>query len=290
MGCAVSDFKMRLRNAMTARNSLVCVGLDPQPGRTHKSEIFEFNRKIVDETADFVAAYKPQSAFYEAVGDEGWAALGKTIEYIRKAAPHALVILDVKRGDVPNTAEACAQMAFDHFKADAATVNPYMGSDGVKPFLKRPGKGAFLLCRTSNPKSGALQLLRVMSETNPGELRFLYEEVAKLIEKWGADQSDNAGAVVGATYPEELRRVRELCPTLPLLVPGIGAQGGNLEASVRAGLDAEGAGLLINSSRSIIYPEDPRTTRSEAERLRQAIHDVREKVLEENARTVAVAD
>lgn len=287
MGRAVSDFKTRLRNAMTARNSLVCVGLDPQPGRTHKSEIFEFNRKIVDETADFVAAYKPQSAFYEAAGDEGWAALGKTIEYIRDVAPHALVILDVKRGDVPNTADACAQMAFDHFKADAATVNPYMGSDGVEPFLRRPGRGAFVLCRTSNPESDTFQRLLVVGDKGQEKPRHLYEEVAMRIAEWGNDHGGNVGAVVGATFPDELERVRELCPTVPLLVPGIGAQGGDLERSVQAGLDADGFGLLINSSRSLIYADDPRRA---TEWLREQINVVREKLVAERYDTVVAVD
>ena len=283
----MSDFKTRLRNAMTARNSLVCVGLDPQPGRPHKSEIFEFNRKIVDETADFVAAYKPQSAFYEAAGDEGWAALGKTIEYIRKGAPHALVILDVKRGDVPNTAEACAEMAFDHFKADAATVNPYMGSDGVKPFLRRPGRGAFVLCRTSNPESDIFQRLWVAKDEDQEKPRRLYEEVAMRIAEWGIEHGGNVGAVVGATYPDELERVRELCPSVPLLVPGIGAQGGDLERSVRAGLDSDGFGLLINSSRSLIYADDPRRA---TEWLREQINVVREKLVAERDDTVVAVD
>lgn len=287
MGRAVSDFKTRLRNAMTARNSLVCVGLDPQPGRTHKSEIFEFNRKIVDETADFVAAYKPQSAFYEAAGDEGWKALGETIEYIRDVAPHALVILDVKRGDVPNTAEACAQMAFDHFKADAATVNPYLGSDGVEPFLRRPDKGAFVLCRTSNPESDVFQRLLVVRDEGDERRRHLYEEVAMRIGEWGAEHGGNVGAVVGATYPAELERVRELCPSVSLLVPGIGAQGGDLERSVRAGLDADGFGLLINSSRSLIYADDPRRATGW---LREQINVVREKLVAERDDTVVAVD
>lgn len=279
----MDDFKTRLRNAMEMNDSLLCVGLDPQPDKTKASEIAAFNRRIVEETADFAAAYKPQSAFYEAAGNPGWVALKKTIDHIREAAPHALVILDVKRGDVPNTAKACAEMAFDHFGADAATVNPYAGPDGVEPFLSYPGKGAFLLCRTSNPGSGALQLLRVLVESDERRWRHLYEEVALQIGTWGAKHGGNAGAVVGATYPEELARVRELCPALPLLVPGIGAQGGDLEKSVRVGLDTDGFGLLINSSRSVIYAEDPR---SEAEQLRRKINDVRDSVREEKAAQV----
>ena len=271
---------------MEAKDSLLCVGLDPQPGLTPTGEIADFNRRIIKETADFVAAYKPQSAFYEAAGDEGWKALKETIDSIRVLAPHALVILDVKRGDVPNTAEACARMAFDHFGADAATVNPYAGPDGVEPFLSQPEKGAFLLCRTSNPRSDALQLLQVVSSTDKGEVRPLYEEVAKLIEKWGAEHSGNAGAVVGATYPGELRRVRKLCPTLPLLVPGIGAQGGDLEKSVSAAVDGDGFGLLINSSRSVIYSEDPG---AEAERLQREINVVRAKVRGKKAHAFVAA-
>ena len=280
------DFRTRLREAMEAKDSLLCVGLDPQPDLTPAGEIADFNRRIIKETADFVAAYKPQSAFYEAAGDEGWKALKKTIDSIRVLAPHALVILDVKRGDVPNTAEACAHMAFKHFEADAATVNPYMGPDGVKPFLDQPDKGAFLLCRTSNPQSDALQGLRVQDESDERGWRYLYEVVALQIDAWGAAHSGNAGAVVGATYPGELERVRKLCPTLPLLVPGIGAQGGDLEKSVSAAVDGDGFGLLINSSRSVIYSEDPG---AEAARLQREINVVRAKVREEKAHAFVAA-
>ena len=268
----MDKFKTRLRAAMEAKNSLVCVGLDPQLGRTLAGEIFDFNRRIIDETADFVAAYKPQSAFYEAAGDEGWAALKQTIEYIRREVSHALIILDVKRGDVPNTAEACASMAFEHFGADAATVNPYIGGDGAAPFLQYPDRGAFFLCRTSNPGSGDLQSLLVSSDPTSEAPRFLYEEVALQVARWG-ELHDNAGVVVGATYPHELGRVRELCPDMPILVPGIGAQGGDLSESVSAGLDSDGFGLLINSSRSLIYSDAPGKM---AEKLRQDINVARE--------------
>lgn len=265
---------------------MLCVGLDPQLDLTPPSEIAEFNRRVIEETADFVAAYKPQSAFYEAGGDLGWKALKETIDSIRDLAPHALVILDVKRADVPNTAKACAKMAFKHFDADAATVNPYMGPDGVEPFLEQPDKGAFLLCRTSNPQSDALQGLRVQDESDERGWRYLYEVVALQIDALGAAHGGNAGAVVGATYPGELERVRKLCPTLPLLVPGIGAQGGDLEKSVCAAVDDDGFGLLINSSRSVIYSGDPG---AEAEKLQREINVVRAKVRKEKARAFVAA-
>lgn len=279
----MDEFKTRLRTAMQAKDSLVCVGLDPQPDKTKASEIIAFNRKIVEETADFVAAYKPQSAFYEAAGNEGWIALKETIDCIREKAPSVLVILDVKRGDVPNTAEACASAGFEFFGADAMTVNPYVGGDGAAPFLASPAHGAFFLCRTSNRGGSDFQSLMVSTTT--GE-RPLYLEVARKVASWGAEH-ENAGAVVGATFPAEIQRVRAECPSLPLLIPGVGAQGGDLEKSVRAGLDADGFGLLVNSSRSLIYADDPRVATG---RLREQINVVREKHMAASESTLVAVD
>lgn len=278
----MDDFKTRLRKAMKAKNSLLCVGLDPQLGRTPASEIVDFNRRIIQATGQFVAAYKPQSAFYEAAGDVGWKALKQTIACIRRDAPHALVILDVKRGDVPNTAEACASAGFEFFGADAMTVNPYVGGDGAAPFLADRNQGAFFLCRTSNPGGSDVQSLTVRTAT--GE-RPLYVEIARKVASWGAEH-ENAGVVVGATAPDEIAQVRHECPELPFLIPGVGAQGGDLDGSVRAGLDAAGFGLLVNSSRSVIYADDPR---AEAKKLWRRINVVRDSVREEKAaRVVAV--
>ena len=237
-------------NAAVGRNkSLVCVGLDPalkklpECVRSKKRAFFEFNRRIVDATRDFVCCYKPQSAFY--AGEDRDDELKLTIDYIHENAPGVPVILDVKRGDIGSTAEQYAREAFERYHADAVTVNPYMGFDAVKPFLEYRDKGVIILCRTSNPNSGDLQNL--VSDGRP-----LYEHVAMLVrDKWNA--AGNAALVVGATYPEELKRLRQLCPELPFLVPGVGAQGGDVEKVVRFGCDVQRRGIMVNSSRGIIF-------------------------------------
>ena len=249
---------------MESVDSLICVGLDPQPSRTAAEEILGFNTRVIEATADLACAYKPQSAFYEAAGEIGWRALRETIAAIRRLAPHAFVILDAKRNDIGNTAEAYAQAAFDWFGADALTINPYLGGDAVAPFLARPDRGAFVLCRTSNPGAGDLQSLQV-DEGEP-----LYLSVASQARDWAAVNHDNLGLVVGATWPDELSRIRARCPELPILLPGIGAQGGDLEASVGAGVDANGRGLLVSASRSVIYAGDEEDIRAAAEELRAA--------------------
>src|ERR1700691_5374747 len=244
-----SRFKERLAQAQSRSGSLVCVGLDPDPAKlpsdlsAEAQPLYAFNRRIVDATSDLAAAYKPQIAFYSAVGAE--AQLAASIRYIRERAPHALVILDAKRSDIGNTAEAYAREAFDRYGADAVTVNPYMGEDSVRPFLARPDRGAILLCRNSNP--GAKDFQDLLIDGLP-----LYRRGAG-----GAgghwNQLRNLMLVVGATFPREMADLRQAHPDVPFLVPGIGAQGGDLEATLAAGLDARGAGLLINSSRGIIY-------------------------------------
>jgi orotidine-5'-phosphate decarboxylase len=245
-------FAERLRQAHAASGSLVCVGLDPDinkipPELVRQPEPFlAFNRRIIDATADLAAAYKPQIAFYSALGKE--AELAASIAYIRERAPNALVILDAKRNDIGNTAVAYASEAFDRYGADAVTVSPYMGEDSVRPFLARPDRGAILLCRTSNPGARNFQDLQV--DGLP-----LYRRVAERADRdWNANQ--NLMLVVGATYPAEMAELRRAHPSLWFLVPGIGAQGGDLESTLAAGLDARGAGLLINSSRGIIYAGD----------------------------------
>jgi len=259
-----SPFRERLTSAMESAGSLICVGLDPQPNRTAADEILSFNTRVIEATADLVCAYKPQSAFYEAAGELGWRALRDTIGAIRRVAPHAFVILDAKRNDIGNTAEAYARAAFDWFGADALTVNPYLGGDAVGPFLQRPDRGAFALCRTSNPGAGDLQSLQV------GEGELLYLSVASLARSWAAANHDNLGLVVGATWPDELAQVRARCPDMPILLPGVGAQGGDLEASVAAGVDADGRGLLVSASRSVIYAGDEEDIRAAAQDLRAA--------------------
>ncbi len=259
---ATSPFADRLVAAMDAANSLICVGLDPQPSRTSPDEILRFNTRVIEATADLVCAFKPQSAFYEAAGDVGWQALKDTIATVRRLAPDAIVILDAKRNDIGNTAEAYACSAFDWFDADAVTINPYLGGDAVAPFLQRPERGAFALCRTSNPGASDLQSLS-MADRGP-----LYLAVADRAREWGESHHLNLGLVVGATWPKELADVRTRCPDIPILLPGIGAQGGDLEASVAAGVDARGRGLLVSASRSVIYAGSSDDIRSAAADLR----------------------
>ena len=244
-------FAERLARAQHASGGLLCVGLDPDPAKLPRDlaeaggnpPLLAFNRRIVDATADLAAAYKPQIAFYSALGAEDQ--LLASIRYIRERAPAALVILDAKRNDIGNTAEAYAREAFDRYDADAVTVNPYMGEDSVRPFLARPDRGAVLLCRTSNP--GAKDFQDLLIDGLP-----LYRRVAeRAAGHW--NEHRNLMLVVGATYPREMAELRLAHPELPFLVPGIGAQGGDLEATLAAGLDARGAGLLINSARNIIY-------------------------------------
>jgi orotidine-5'-phosphate decarboxylase len=241
-------FAQRLTRAQQASGSLVCVGLDPDPAKLPNDlagaePIYAFNRRIVDATAGIAAAYKPQIAFYSALGAEDQ--LVASIRYIRERAPAALVILDAKRGDVGNTAEAYAREAFDRYGADAVTVNPYMGEDSIRPFLARPDRAAILLCRTSNP--GAKDFQDLLVDGLP-----LYRRVAqRAAERWNVH--GNLMLVVGATYPREMAGLRLAHPEVSFLVPGIGAQGGDLDATLAAGLDASGAGLLISSSRNIIY-------------------------------------
>ena len=273
-------FADRLRHAVDAANSLLCVGLDPQPERTAAHELLSFNRGVIEAAGEFVCAFKPQSAFYEAAGELGWDALARTIELIRELAPHAVVVLDAKRGDIANTARAYASAAFELLGADAITASPYLGADSVAPFLEHPERGAFVLCRTSNPGSGDFQSLRVVgpeSDGRDGREEALYERVARRASAWSNDFHQNVGLVVGATYPAELARVRALAPTLPILLPGIGAQGGDLEAALGAGLDDERRGLLVSASRSVIYAGGHQEIAAEARRLRGAINQVRER-------------
>lgn len=248
------NFMTALAAAWQARNSLLCVGLDPEPAkfplhlRGDADAIFRFCREIVDATADLVCCFKPQIAYFAAHRAE--AALERLIAHIHDAHPGTPVILDAKRGDIGSTAEQYATEAFERYRADAVTVNPYLGRDSVEPFLAHADKGVILLCRTSNPGGSDLQFCEVARET--GGTEKLYERVARLVAtEW--NRNDNCGLVVGATFPQELARVRELTGDLPLLVPGIGAQGGDIEATVKAGCTGEGCGLMINSSRAILY-------------------------------------
>ena len=241
----------KLLKAARTNESLLCVGLDPDPELMPAGMgVLEFNRAIVDATSDLVCAYKPNLAFYEALGTEGLRALEKTVTYIPDAIP---VIGDAKRGDIGSTARAYARALFETLGFDAATVNPYLGYDSLEPFIEYRGKGVFILCRTSNAGSVDFQdlVLSGKSAGVEGGERPLFEVVALRAREWNAP--GNVGLVVGATYPEELRRVRQLCPQMPLLIPGIGAQGGDPASAVRYGVDARGEKAIISSSRQIIY-------------------------------------
>lgn len=257
-------FRDKLAEAARRNGSLLCVGLDPQPERLPVDDVLAFTRAVIEATADLVCAFKPQSAFFEALGAGGWRVLQETIAAVPDEIP---VILDVKRGDVAHTAAAYAAACFDRLDADAVTLNPYLGGDAVAPFLARPDRGAFILCRTSNPSGADLQRLDVGGEP-------LFLRVADLVREWGAAHG-NAGLVVGATAPRDLAAVRARCPGLPILVPGIGAQRGDLAAAVRAGLDARGGGVIVSASRSVLYAsrgtDFALAARAEARRLRDAI-------------------
>ena len=232
--------------------SMLCVGLDPEPSRFpgalkgDANRIYDFCARIVDATADLVIAFKPQIAYFAAYRAEGQ--LERLMEHMRRMAPGVPIILDAKRGDIGSTAEQYAREAFERYGADAVTLSPFMGFDSVQPYLKYPGKGAFLLCRTSNPGGDDLQNQRLSSiDGSP----LLYEHVARLAQgPWNLN--GQLGLVVGATYPAEIERVRQVAPTVPLLIPGVGAQGGDAAATVKAGWRTD-APIVVNSSRAILY-------------------------------------
>jgi orotidine-5'-phosphate decarboxylase len=243
----------QVRAAQARNQSLLCVGLDPLPTRFPEGVardaggMLAFCRDIVDATADVVCAFKPQIAYFAAERAER--ELERLIAHIRAAAPQVPVVLDAKRGDIGSTAEQYAREAFERYGADAVTLSPFMGFDSVEPYLRYPDKGLFLLCRTSNPGGDDLQNQRLAAAGQPR----LYEHVAELAARtW--NRNDQLGLVVGATYPGEIARVRELAPRLPLLIPGVGAQGGDAEATVRAGCPHPDSGpIVVNSSRAVLY-------------------------------------
>jgi orotidine-5'-phosphate decarboxylase len=248
------NFVEKLLQASRVQNSLLCVGLDPEPSRfppRFRGEDKElltvrFCKTMIEATAPYACAYKPNIAFFEVLGPNGMHVLE---EVIRAVPPNLPVILDAKRGDIGNTARAYAETVFDVYRCDAVTVSPYLGHDSLTPFLDYAGKGVFVLCRTSNAGAHDLQDMRV--RTDDGQERPLYEVVAQRVQSWNT--LGNCGLVVGATYPQELRDIRALCPDMPILIPGVGAQGGDLEAAVRAGVDAQGERALVSVSRSILY-------------------------------------
>ena len=246
-------FIERLAHAQQTHQSLLCVGLDPDPARLPRhlqgpEAIYDFCAQVVLATADLVCAFKPQIAYFAAHRAEPQ--LERLMQHIRTVAPHVPVILDAKRGDIGSTAEQYAAEVFERYQADAVTLSPFMGLDSVQPYLRYPGKGAFLLCRTSNPGGDDLQAQTLGSVPESPKL---FEHVARLAQgPW--NENGQLGLVVGATYPEEIARVRELAPHLPLLVPGVGAQGGDAQATVHAALPNPDSGMVVvNSSRAILY-------------------------------------
>jgi orotidine-5'-phosphate decarboxylase len=243
------NFINKLSAAWTTNNSLLCVGLDPDLARFpaqlagQSDAIFLFCKEIIDATADLACSFKPQIAYFAALGAEQQ--LERICAYARQHYPHIPLILDAKRGDIGATARQYAREAFDRYGADAVTVNPYMGFDSVEPYMEWTERGVIVLCRTSNPGGSDLQFL--MADGKP-----LYQHVAHMVaRKW--NQNGQCALVVGATFPDELAQVRALVGDMPLLVPGVGAQGGDVEATVRSGRTASGAGMMINSSRAILY-------------------------------------
>jgi orotidine-5'-phosphate decarboxylase len=265
------SFRDKLARTTEANRSLLCVGLDPDPRRIPIDDVAGFLVAVVEATRDLVCAFKANVAFYEALGDAGSAAL----RAVRRAVPDDVPFLgDAKRGDVGHTSAAYAEALFDRSGFDAVTVNPYLGGDAIAPFLERDDRGVIVVCRTSNPGAGEFQDLLVEFE---GERRPLYEAVALRARAWNT--RGNVLLVVGATYPAEMARLRELCPELPFLVPGIGAQAGEVEAAVHAGLDAGGAGMIINASRQVLYGSSgadwAQAARREAQSLRDAIEAAR---------------
>ncbi len=269
----MSTFLARLQLACESNRSLVCVVLDVDPGKVPVADTFEFNRAIVDATADLVCAYKPNLAFFEALGMPGLEALQRTVEYIHSAAPRVIVIGDAKRGDIGPSAQAYARAMFQVWGFDAVTVNAWGGQDTMAPFLEDADRGVFVWCRGSNPGSADLQDLTV--DTPWGRVP-LYQHLARASMSWNG--AGNLGLVVGATNPDQLGSVRGICPSMPILIPGVGAQGGDLEAAVRLGTNHRGRLAIISSSRSIIYasggPDYTEAARREASRLREAINRI----------------
>lgn len=254
-------------------DSLLCVGLDADftkiPKRFLKKKFpqFEFNKWIIKETHEYAAAYKPNSAFYEARGDKGMKELKMTMDYLVKNHPDIFTILDAKRADIGNTNNGYVTEIFDWLNFDAVTLHPYLGKEALLPFLDRKDKGLIILCRTSNPGASELQDLVVGKKVADLPGRPLWQVVAEKVSKeW--NKNNNCLLVVGATYPKEMKKIRSIVGEMTFLVPGIGAQGGDLKAALKAGLNKQGLGLIINSARSIIFSVNPKL---EAQKLRDEI-------------------
>lgn len=257
---AIEKYRARVK----AVNSMVCVGLDSDPARIPErfgGDVFAFNRWIIEQTHPFACAYKPNFSFYEARGADGWNDLAKTMDYLRAQHPDVLTICDAKRGDNSTSNRGYVTAIFDVLGFDAVTLHPYMGRRSNAPFLERADKGCIILCRTSNPGDDEFQNLEVDGKP-------LWQIVAERVRnEWNAN--GNCMLVVGATHPLEIAQVRRIVGDMPLLVPGVGAQGGDVVAAVRAGVDSSNGGMIINASRSIIYADDPAAA---ARELQQAIN------------------
>ena len=264
-------FKERISQLVKERKSLICVGLDTDPEKIpdHLKSVdnptLEFNRHIIEATSDICVAYKPNSAFYEALGSEGWQTLKDTITAVPSDVP---VIVDAKRGDIGNSSRMYARAIFEYLKGDAVTVSPYLGEDSLAPFFEYKDKFAFVLALTSNPSSQDFQLLSING-------RPLYEIVAENVQRW--NKSDNLGLVVGASHPDKIKEMRNISGNLPFLIPGVGAQGGDLEASAKYGTDNGKSIALINVSRSVIYASDgvdfAEKARAEVQRLNRELSE-----------------
>ncbi len=274
------NFLDKLLAASRQQNSLLCVGLDPEPASfpAHlrnmpaAQAVVQFCQAIVEATTPYVCAYKPNLAFFEVLGPEGMYVFR---EVLRAIPAHIPIIVDAKRGDLGNTARNYAAAVFDVYGCDAVTANPYLGYDSVAPFLAYHEKGVIILCRTSNPSARDFQDLLVHEEE--GQVRPLYEVVAQRVQSW--NKAGNCGLVVGATYPQELRTIRSMCPDMPILIPGVGAQGGDLEASVLAGVDVSGEKAIIAVSRAVLYAGEgtdyAADAANEARVLRNRINEAR---------------
>ena len=264
------NFQDKLDNIVKKNNSLVCVGLDseidkiPEKIRNGEHPQTTFNKGIIEATADLVCAYKLNTAFYEQRGKGGVEAEKMTCDYLREKYPEIPIIIDAKRGDIGNTSEAYTKYVFEYLRGDAVTLHPYLGCEANQPFLNFKDKGVFILCRTSNPGAGEFQDLEINGEK-------IWEIVAENVaKKW--NKKNNCFLVAGATYPEELAQIRKIVGDMTLLVPGIGAQGGDVEKTVKAGLNSKKAGMIINSSRGIIFSANPR---AESQKLRDEINKYR---------------
>jgi orotidine-5'-phosphate decarboxylase len=267
-------FVERLLNACEMNRTLLCVGLDPDPAKTPITDVVAFNKAIIDATSDLVCAYKPNLAFYEARGSEGVREFERTVEHIRDVAPNVIILADAKRGDIASTNVQYAKALFETWDVDATTAHAYIGGADLEPFLAHEDKAVFVLCRTSNEGAAELQDIQVQSDATTMPF---YQAVVHRATDWNS--RGNVGLVVGATYPKELEEVRTIAPNMPILLPGVGAQAGELRASVEVGIDASGRNLLVSNSRGVLYassePSDfAGAARAAAENIRSQINAI----------------